>query len=591
MKGSENKIADKDLEKSEPLPSHRPIARYLSNSQFMDAFAANLLAFLKAILILLILISIIFVFIKIYTQQGIVLQPFDVGKNEAISGVTIADQLTAELLRIKKIHSSRNMDETLSGNWSSLTAEIDSDMIDNSSVLVPKSEIIEFSLAETGTIDIGFGPFDPGKLIIAFKNICPGSKPDTTIRGSLQRYESSLFLVAVMEGSDVKSWIVKQPIDNGSEEQLHEMIRILAFMIVHEISQPKVSAKTWQGLQYYTEALDAYHQYKIKNDSKELAYAANSSLRAIISEKGYKYPFDMLGAVELAYLGIKDPINATYYCNRTIEIDPKSEFGYNNKGIVLYQIGRLEEAIQAYDTAIKINPRYAYAWNLKGMALDRLQEYKRAIKAYDRAIKINPKFKTAWHNKGNALYNLNEFDKAIDAYDEAIHINPQYAIALHNRGDAFYDQEKTELYDDAIDSYNKAIKADPMYAESWCDKGSVLLDLERYKEADLAFDKAIEIDPQYYDAWCEKGYALGAKGDYEAAIEALEEAMEIQPNSSTAWYYKGIVLKAQHNYERAIQACDRVLQIEPDHENAQSLKISSLVAKREQNFSRPYPFK
>lgn len=584
MKGSENMTADKELARSELPPSRRSIVEYLSNSQSMDAFEANLLAFLKTILIILIILSIIFIFIKIYTQQGIVIQPFDVGKNEVISGVTIADQLTAELLRIKKIHNFRYMVETLPGNWSSFTAEIDSDMIDNSSVLVPKSEIIEFSLAETGTVDIGFGPFDPGKLIIAFKNVCPGSKPDTTIRGSLQRYESSLFLVAVMEGSDVKSWIVKQPIDNGSEEQLHEMIRNLAFMIVHEISQPKVSAKTWEGLKYYTEALDAYHQYEITNNSKELAYAANSSLNAIISEKGYKYPFDMLSALELAYLGIKDPINATYYSKQTIEIDPKSEFGYNNKGIVLDQIGYLEEAIQAYDTAIKINPKYVYAWNNKGMALDGLRKYERAIKAYDRAIKINPKFKMAWYNKGNSLYNLGKYDEAIDAYDEAIHINPQYAIALHNRGDALYDQEKNELYDEAIDSYNKAIKADPQYAESWYDKGNVLLDQLDYEKAILAFDEAIMINPQYYDAWCEMGYALGAKGDYQAAIEALEEAMEIEPNTLTAWYYRGLVLDAQHDYDGAIQAYNKVLEIEPEYEKAQSLRERALEAMSQHHY-------
>ncbi len=42
---------------------------------------------------------------------------------------------------------------------------------------------------------------------------------------------------------------------------------------------------------------------------------------------------------------------------------------WNNKGIALKDLGKYEEAIQAYDKAIEIKPDYHLAWNNKGIAL------------------------------------------------------------------------------------------------------------------------------------------------------------------------------------------------------------------------------
>ena len=146
-------------------------------------------------------------------------------------------------------------------------------------MVVPKSEIIEFSMADTGTIDIGSNSLSLGKLIIAFKNICPGSEPVTIIRGSLQRYGSNIFLVAVLEGGNVQSWMVRQPIERNNGEQLHEMIRNLSFMIAHDLPQSNVSAKTWEGLKYYTEALDAYHQYKLSGNPEDISTSRQLFIR------------------------------------------------------------------------------------------------------------------------------------------------------------------------------------------------------------------------------------------------------------------------------------------------------------------------
>ena len=188
--------------------------------------------------------------------------------------------------------------------------------------------------------------------MIAFKNICPGSKPVATIRGSLERYGSTIVLVALLEGKNVQSWTLRRPIDNNNGEQLHEMIRDLAFMIAYDLQQSDISAKTWEGFEYYTEALDAYHQYNLSGNPDFLSLAGNYSLKAIKAEKRYGNPCILLSLLEFTYIEIGRQNDANEYCNKTIELDTTSPYAWMNKGTALGSEGKSNKAAQALNKCI-----------------------------------------------------------------------------------------------------------------------------------------------------------------------------------------------------------------------------------------------
>jgi tetratricopeptide (TPR) repeat protein len=197
---------------------------------------------------------------------------------------------------------------------------------------------------------------------------------------------------------------------------------------------------------------------------------------------------------------------------------------WDNKGNALYEQGKYDEAIKAYDEAIKLDPNDANAWYNKGVALDQHDKNDEAIQAYDRAIEIDPQYTEAWTLKGIALDDQGKYELAILAFDKVIELNPEYSMAWNNKGYALVLQGK---YAEAIQAFNKSIELDPNNADAWDSKGEALRRQGKYEEAIQALDKAIELDPNLADAWNNKSEALKALGKTTEANDAFAKAKEL----------------------------------------------------------------
>jgi len=234
-----------------------------------------------------------------------------------------------------------------------------------------------------------------------------------------------------------------------------------------------------------------------------------------------------------------------------------------NQGIALGNLGKYDEAIEAFDKAIEINPQYEAAWYLKGAALNRQGMYNDAIQAYDKAIEINPRNESMWHSKGITLGNQGKYEEAGQAFDEAIEINPDNDVGWYLKGAALHQLDK---YDEAIEAINKSIEINPQDADAWYLKGMVLYDLGRSEEAIQAFDNSAQINPQNGDAWYYKGEALYFSGRFDEAIQAIDKAIEIDPQDADAWYIKSMALDDVGKKEEADLAYNKSIEIDPEIE-------------------------
>ena len=73
---------------------------------------------------------------------------------------------------------------------------------------------------------------------------------------------------------------------------------------------------------------------------------------------------------------------------------------------------------------VTVHNVYENAWNNKGIILGNMNRFEEALSALDKAVKIKPDDHEAWHNKGFVLSNLNRHKEAIDAFNNAINSRP-----------------------------------------------------------------------------------------------------------------------------------------------------------------------
>ena len=84
-------------------------------------------------------------------------------------------------------------------------------------------------------------------------------------------------------------------------------------------------------------------------------------------------------------------------------------------GVKLERLGRHEEVIAAFDSAIAMAPGRAFPWYLRGNALYELEHFDRAVTAYKKALELDPYCADAWNNLGLSAFRMYHYDEAIDA--------------------------------------------------------------------------------------------------------------------------------------------------------------------------------
>lgn len=103
-------------------------------------------------------------------------------------------------------------------------------------------------------------------------------------------------------------------------------------------------------------------------------------------------------------------------------------------GVVLYQLGRIDEALPLLQAAVAAVPGEAEFHNNLGLAFAATDRHEEAIAAHQRALELRPDHAIAWSNLGLVLQVENRLPEAIDAFRRAIALEPGFAQAHWNLG-------------------------------------------------------------------------------------------------------------------------------------------------------------
>jgi len=128
----------------------------------------------------------------------------------------------------------------------------------------------------------------------------------------------------------------------------------------------------------------------------------------------------------------------------------------------------LEYVINNYNKAINLNPRYDWAYNNRGIAKTTQGQYYSAIEDFNTCIAINPQCGEAYSGLSKAYFMLRDINKSLEFINIALTINPNSSLFFNNRGGVF---AAISNHNAAIYDYNKAIELNNNNTRAYLNRG------------------------------------------------------------------------------------------------------------------------
>lgn len=210
---------------------------------------------------------------------------------------------------------------------------------------------------------------------------------------------------------------------------------------------------------------------------------------------------------------------AALICEEVLKIHPHNAKAFHLLGVIYYQNGAFDLALQNVKESLLLDPANAEAYYNLGNILKEIKRPDEAIACYIKAIQLNPSITHVYMNLGTVLQEKGLFDEAIINYRKALRCDPNNADIYYNLG--LVSEEKDQL-DEAISYYQKAILLNSDFADAYNNLGILFNKKNQPDSALTCYKKAIELDPHFADAHWNMSHALLLTGQFQEGWKEYE---------------------------------------------------------------------
>jgi len=186
----------------------------------------------------------------------------------------------------------------------------------------------------------------------------------------------------------------------------------------------------------------------------------------------------------------------------------------------------LAAALELYDTLLREVPDSPKLWNERGVVLHQAGRPEDALASYRQAVEVDRKYALAWNNLGVVQAHGAAADPAIEAFRTALRLQGTFSAARLNLALLLFQLRRFQL---ALEAYRHVLSSDPNSAAAWNGVGLVLVELKRFPDARNAFVRAVEGDPDHAGAHYNLSFTLSNLGDFDGALRATKRALELDP--------------------------------------------------------------
>lgn len=201
----------------------------------------------------------------------------------------------------------------------------------------------------------------------------------------------------------------------------------------------------------------------------------------------------------------------------------------------------LAAALEVYDELVAERPERAKLWNERGVVLHQLGRGEDAQAAYRKAIEVEADYPLSYNNLGVSLASQGRMDDAVDAFRDAIRRRTDLLQSRLNLGLLLAQMRKFQL---SLEAYRQALELVPESCAAWNGIGLVLVELKRHTDARNAFARAVEADGRNAAAHYNLSFTLSNLGDFEGALREVRRALELDPYYTAQKFLLSIELQA-----------------------------------------------
>jgi len=232
-----------------------------------------------------------------------------------------------------------------------------------------------------------------------------------------------------------------------------------------------------------------------------------------------------------------EPELAITYGEEALALDPEDAEAKIHVARVHCALGNelwlplLREACENLMVRIETNPQDVRAWRLLAMGLHNLERLDEAIDAYTSALSLDPNHLPSLLGISRVLIARGKSDEAMPWLMNALAISPDDPTVLTLNGVAL---NMLSEINEAVPLLRKALKADPSHKEARLQLGACLYDQGLYAESAVVFEKGLESYPEDLALKSGMAAALRNMGNYVRALEVYREVLEKMPEDQMA---------------------------------------------------------
>lgn len=245
---------------------------------------------------------------------------------------------------------------------------------------------------------------------------------------------------------------------------------------------------------------------------------------------------------------------AIEYFSRAIQLYPSDPQGYDSRGIALFRLLKVDEAVIEIKKAIACDPTFHLAYFHLGEISMGEKNFENARKYCEQALSIQPANELYLCTSAFIKLQLKDYTHCIELCSKVLDLNPANTFALEYRAHAYMNQKD---YKRAVDDL------EILYANTIPD--SSILNGLGYSYSKIGETKlskkfllaAINIDPGYSYPYNNLGYVYMLEGKLSKAHALIDKSIELDPTNSYAYKNKALAYLKQNDTTNAIAALEK----------------------------------